>query len=89
MVEVGDQATRARAESTMLRRRSRELRRDVGVLRREHRRRMIVCLRTVVSRRTDVRTFRTAWSPLEWSQPNARFDDLLEALPGPHFPVPR
>lgn len=50
---------------------------------------MITCLRTAVSRRADPRTFRTAWSPLEWSQPDGGFDDLLEALPGPRLPVPR
>jgi hypothetical protein len=89
MVAVNDQAERARAEATRLRRRSRELRRDGAVLRREHRRRMLQCLRMVVSRRTDAHTFRTAWSALEWSQPHGEFDDLLEALPGPHFPSAR
>jgi len=49
---------------------------------------MLDCARTLV-RKQVVPTFRTAWSPLAWSSTYGEFDDLLEGLPGPHFPVAR
>ena len=49
---------------------------------------MLECARTLVRKRAAL-TYRTAWSPLEWSPTYGEFHDLLEALPGLHFPVAR
>ena len=81
-------AERARDEARRLRRQSTRLRRDLVARRREQGERMLECARTLVRKRAAL-TFRTAWSPLEWSPTYGEFDDLLEALPGPHFPVAR
>lgn len=88
MAEVTSQAAQARDEARRLRLESRGLRRGLILQRREHTERMLDCARTLV-RKQVVPTFRTAWSPLAWSSTYGEFDDLLEGLPGPHFPVAR
>jgi hypothetical protein len=88
MAEVTSQASQARNQAQRLRKQSRGLRRELVVNRREHADRLLDCARTIVRKQAAL-TFRTAWSPLEWSPAYREFDDLLEPLPGPQFPVAR